>query len=97
MRGRRGRVFARFAVEDANAYPRAMVSGLRAAIDGRLEDLIVAWARRRWPALRLVPARWLRPAAAPMALRLRLVLSRAALSAAVPLGVILTLMILRTA
>jgi hypothetical protein len=40
-----------------------MLNGVSPAIDRRLEDHIVAWARRRWPASRLVPAGWLRPAA----------------------------------
>jgi hypothetical protein len=71
-----------------------MPSDLSAAIDSRLEDLIVAWARRRWRPLRLVPARWIRPAAAPMARRLRRLLSRAVLAAA-PLGIILWLLILK--
>jgi hypothetical protein len=71
-----------------------MPSGLSAAIDSRLEDLIVAWARRRWPALRLVPARWIRPAVAPLAPRLRRLLLRAVVAAAMPIGVILTLLIL---
>jgi hypothetical protein len=81
-------------VQEANAYPRAMLSGLSAVIDSRLEDLIVAWARRRWPVLRLVPARWIQPAVAPLAPRLRRLLSRAVLAAAMPIGVILTLLIL---
>jgi hypothetical protein len=72
-----------------------MSSGLSAAIDSRLEGLIVAWARRRWPALRLVPARWIRPAVAPTALRLRRLLSRGVLAAAVPIGIILALLILK--
>jgi hypothetical protein len=72
-----------------------MPSGLSAAIDRRLEDLIVAWARRRWPPLRLVPARWIRPAVAPMALRLRRLLSRPVLAAATPIGIILGLLILK--
>jgi hypothetical protein len=71
-----------------------MPSGLSAAIDRRLKDLIVAWARRRWPPLRLVPARWIRPAVAPMALRLRRLLSRVVLAAA-PVSVILGLLILK--
>lgn len=71
-----------------------MPSGLSAAIDSRLEDLIVVWARRRWPPLRLVPARWIRPAVAPMALRLRRLLSRTVLAAA-PIGIILGLLILK--
>ena len=72
-----------------------MLSGLSAGIDGRLEELIVARARRRWPALRWVPAGWIRPAVAPMALRLRRMLSRAALAAAMPIGVIFALLILK--
>jgi hypothetical protein len=71
-----------------------MPSGLSAAIDSRAEDLIVTWARRRWPPLRLVPARWIRPAVAPMALRLRRLLSRTVLAAA-PIGIILGLLILK--
>jgi hypothetical protein len=70
-----------------------MRSGLSGAVDRRLEGLIVAWARRRWPALRLVPARWMRPAVAPMALRLRRLLSRAVLAVALPAGVVLALLI----
>jgi hypothetical protein len=72
-----------------------MPSRLSAAMDRRLEDLIVAWTRRQWPALRLVPARWLRPAVAPTALRLRRLLSRGVLAAAVPIGTILALLILK--
>jgi hypothetical protein len=71
-----------------------MPGGLSAAIDSRLQDLIVAWARRRWPPLRLVPARWIRPAVAPMVPRLRRLLSRVVLAAA-PIGVILGLLILK--
>jgi hypothetical protein len=71
-----------------------MPSGLSAVIDRRLEDLIVAWMRRQWPALRLVPAGWLRPAVAPTALRLRRILSRGVLAAAMPIGMILALLIL---
>ena len=56
-----------------------MRSRVNAAIDTQLADLIVAWARRRWPALGLVPARWIRPAARPAAIRMRRVLSSAAL------------------
>jgi hypothetical protein len=72
-----------------------MPSGLSAAIDSRLEQLIVSWARRRWPALRLVRARWMRAAVAPIAQRLRRVLSRALLAAAMPAGIILALLILK--
>jgi hypothetical protein len=90
-----GRGFACFAVEEAKAYPRAMSSDLGAAIDARLEKVIVAWGRRRWPALRLVPARWIRPVVAPTALRFRRMLSRAVLAAAMPIGLILALLILK--
>lgn len=83
------------AVEEADGYSRAMSGGLGAVIDSRLEDLIVAWARRRWPALRLVPARWIRPAVAPVALRVRRVLARAVIAAAMPIGVVLALLILK--
>jgi hypothetical protein len=68
-----------------------MHGGLSAAIDRWLEDLIVVWARRQWPALRLLPARWLRSAVAPTALRLRRSLSRAILAAAMPVGIVLVL------
>jgi hypothetical protein len=71
-----------------------MSSGLNAVIDRRLRDLIVAWSRRQWPVLRLVPARWLRPVVAPTALRLRRSLSRTVLAAALPVGILLALLIL---
>jgi hypothetical protein len=57
----------------------AMRSRVGAAINTQLADLIVAWARRRWPALRLVPAHWIRPAVRPAAIRMRRVLASAAL------------------
>jgi hypothetical protein len=94
IRGR-GRWFARFAVEGARAYPRAMPSGPSAAIDRWLQDLIVTWARRQWPALRLLPARWIRPAVAPTALRLRRLLSRGILTAGMPVGIVLALLVLK--
>lgn len=56
-----------------------MRNRVTAAIDARLVDLIVVWARRRWPPLRLMPARWIRPAVTPAAVRLRRGLSAAAL------------------
>jgi hypothetical protein len=73
-----------------------MSGGLSTAIDGRLEDLMVAWVRRRWPASRLVPARWMRPAVAPMALRLRHLLARAVIAAAMLIGGVVTLLILKS-
>jgi hypothetical protein len=75
-------------------YPRAMRSAISAAIDRRLENLIVACARRQLPVLRLVPARWIRLAITPMAVRLRRSLSRSALALALPTGVIVALMAL---
>src|SRR3954454_9679575 len=65
-----------------------MHSGVSAAIDRRLADLIVVWARRRWPALRFVPARWIRPAVAPTAVRLRRSLCGAFLVAGMPVGMV---------
>ena len=66
-----------------------MSSRINASIDTQLADLIVARARRRWPALRLMPARLMRPAVRPAAIRLRRVLSAAALILGVTTGLIL--------
>jgi len=82
------------AAEGVPAYPRPMRNGVGAAIDGRLEALIVKWVRRQWPVLRLVPARCIRPVTKPTVLRLRRSLSRSALTLAVPVGTILALLIL---
>ena len=82
------------AAEGIPAYARPMRNGVGAAIDGRLEELIVKWVRRQWPALRLVPARWIRPVTKPTVVRLRRSLSRGALTLAVPIGTILALLIL---
>jgi hypothetical protein len=54
--------------------------------------LIVAWARRRCPALRLVPARWITLAVAPTARRLGRVLSLSVLTAALPIALIVGLL-----
>jgi hypothetical protein len=62
-----------------------------AAIDRRLEEAIVAWLRRRWPVLRLVPSRWIRPATRPTAARLRRSLSRITLALALATGIVLVL------
>jgi hypothetical protein len=69
-----------------------MLNRVRTTIDRRLEDLIVAWVRRQWPVLRLVPARWIRPAITPTAARLRRSVSRSVLVLAVPGGIILMLL-----
>ncbi len=71
-----------------------MRSGVGTAIDSWLEELIVTWVRWQWPALRLVPARWIRPVIKPTVVRLRRVISRGALVLAVLVGTILTLLIL---
>jgi len=69
-----------------------MRSGMGATIDTRLEELLVAWARRQWPILRLVPARWIRPAVAPTAARLRRGVSRGALVVVVCVAFIFTVL-----
>jgi hypothetical protein len=60
-------------------YLRSVRTRVSTAVDTRLADLIVALACRRWPALRLMPAGWIRPAVRPAAIRLRRALSAAAL------------------
>ena len=70
-----------------------MRTRVNAAIDTRLADLIVALARRRWPALRVVPQRWIRPALVPVAGRLRRGIAAAALLVAATAGVILALLV----
>jgi hypothetical protein len=65
---------------------------VNAAIDTQMADLIIAWARRRWPALRLVPSRWIRPAVAPAVIRLRRGLSVTALSLGATAALILAVL-----
>jgi hypothetical protein len=72
-----------------------MHSALGAAIDRRLEALIIMWTRREWPVLRLLPRRWLRPAVASTAIRLRRLLTRAFLAAAMPVAVVVGLLVLK--
>jgi hypothetical protein len=72
-----------------------MTNGLSAAVDRLLQDLIVTSSRRQWPALRLVPARWLRAAVAPTALRLRRSLARLAVATAMSIGILLAVLFLR--
>jgi hypothetical protein len=71
-----------------------MRDALTAAIDRRLQEFVVAWARRRWPALRVVPPRLIRPAAAPAARQLRRLLTRSVFAAAVPVGIVFALLTL---
>ncbi len=73
-------------------YPRAVRNGFTGSVDRRLESLIVVWVRRRWPLLRLVPARWIRPATAPAAARLRRALSRAVLVVGVSSALVVALL-----
>jgi hypothetical protein len=68
-----------------------MRHAFRAAIDRRCEGLIVAWLRRRWPVLRLVPAGWMRPLITPTATRMRRSLSQGLLAVTLSGGVVLTL------
>jgi hypothetical protein len=72
-----------------------MPNGISAEVDRRLEDLIVAWTRRQYPALRWVPVRWIRPAVAPAAVRLRRLLWRGVLAAATPIGMIVVLLVFK--
>jgi len=72
-----------------------MPHGIGAEADRRLEDLIVAWTRRQYPALRWVPARWIRPAVAPAAVRLRRSLWRGVLAATTPIGMIVVLLVFK--
>jgi hypothetical protein len=72
-----------------------MPRGISAAVERRLEDLIVAWTRRQHPALQWVPARCIRPAVAPAAVRLRRLLWLGLLAAATPIGLILMLLIVK--
>ena len=69
-----------------------MGSGVGAAIDSRLEELILRWVRRQWPALRAVPARWIRPVIKPTVVRLRRSLASGALALALTVATILTLL-----
>jgi hypothetical protein len=71
-----------------------MHSGVRAAIDRRLEELAVRLLRRQWRVLGLVPARWIRPVIKPTVVRLRRSVFRVALASAVAVSTILTLLIL---
>jgi hypothetical protein len=52
---------------------------LAGKLDRMLGDVLLARARRRWPLLSLVPARWLRPLLFPAARRLRISLARGAI------------------
>jgi hypothetical protein len=72
-----------------------MPSRISATVDRRLRDLIVAWTRRQHPALQWVPARWIRPAVAPAAVRLRRVLCCGVLATATPIGMALALLIVK--
>ena len=65
---------------------RIALSGI---IDRRLEQLIVARARRRAPMLQLVPARWIVVATRPTVPRLRRSLSRQALAVCAAIALLL--------
>jgi hypothetical protein len=71
-----------------------MRSRVNAAIETELADLILSLVCRRWPALRLVPRRWIRPVLAPAAVRLRRGISAAALIFAATAGVIIAALVI---
>lgn len=71
-----------------------MRSRVNAVIDTRLADLMVALACRRWPALRVVPRRWIRPVLVPAAMRVRRGISAAALIGAATASVIIALLVI---
>ncbi len=73
-----------------------MRSRVSAAIDRQVANMIVAWARRRWPALGLVPACWIRPAVTPAAIRLRRLVSTAALTLGATTGLIVAVLAILT-
>ena len=73
-----------------------MRTRVSAMVDTQLADLIVAVACRRWPALRLMPAGWIRPAVRPAAIRLRRLLSAAALMLVVTVGLAVALLAILT-
>ena len=77
-------------------YRRAMRTRVSAAVDTQLADLMVVLVCRRWPALRLMPARWIRPAVRPAAIRLRRRLSAAALMLGVTVGLIVAVLAILT-
>jgi hypothetical protein len=63
-----------------------------AAIDTRLAGLLMALACRRWPALRVVPQRWIRPLLVPAAGRLRRGIAAAVLTVATTAVLIIALL-----
>jgi hypothetical protein len=65
-----------------------MRSSPGAALDRRIEAMIVSWVRRQWPVLRIVPVGLIRPAVAPTALRLRRSIVRATFVIAIPAAVV---------
>lgn len=79
---------------ERDRYLHAMLSRVNAVIDARAADLMVALACRRWPALRVVPRRWIRPVVVPAAVRLRRGISAAALIVAATAGVIIALLVI---
>ena len=81
---------------ERDRYLRAMRTRVSTALDTRLADLILALACRRWPALRLMPAGWIRPAVRPAAIRLRRLLSAAALMLGVTFGLTVVLLSILT-
>jgi hypothetical protein len=79
---------------ERDRYLHAMRSRVNAAIDTRVADLILALACRRWPTLRVVPQRWIRPVLVPAAARLRRGITAPALIVAATAGVIIALLVM---
>ena len=69
---------------------RIALSGI---IDRRLEQLIVARARRKAPILQLVPARWIVVATRPTVPQVRRSLSRHALAACAAIALLAALLL----
>jgi hypothetical protein len=66
---------------------------LTGVIDRRLEQLIVARARRRAPLLQLVPARWIVVATRPTVPRLRRSLARHAVAVGAAIALLLAALV----
>jgi hypothetical protein len=70
-----------------------MRTRVNAAIETQLADLMLSLACRRWPVLRVIPRRWVRPVLVPAAVRLRRSISAAALVVAATAGVIIAALV----
>jgi hypothetical protein len=71
-----------------------MLGALTAAVDRRIARVIVSRARRRWLALRLVPAAWIQPVVKPAATGIRRELSRTAVTVVAIAGPVFAVLLL---